>query len=63
MKPYKFQPYLKTTIWDGEQIAPFKGLDNHQPNVGESWEISGVPGQCTESQLSICNFHISIHNA
>ena len=26
MKPYKFQPYLKTTIWGGYQIAPFKGI-------------------------------------
>ena len=40
MKPY----YLKTTIWGGYQIAPFKGIFNAQPNVGESWEISGVPG-------------------
>ena len=40
MKPYKFQPYLKTTIWGGYQIAPFKGIFNAQPNVGESWEIS-----------------------
>ena len=26
MKPYKFEPYLKTTIWGGYQIAPFKGI-------------------------------------
>ncbi len=39
MKPYKFEPYLKTTIWGGYQIAPFKGIFNAQPNVGESWEI------------------------
>ena len=44
MKPYKFQPYLKTTIWGGYQIAPFKGIYTAQPNIGESWEISGVPG-------------------
>ena len=43
MKPYKFQPYLKTTIWGGYQIAPFKGIYTAQPNIGESWEISGVP--------------------
>ena len=43
MKPYKFQPYLKTTIWGGYQIAPFKGICTAQPNIGESWEISGVP--------------------
>ncbi|MGN0234831.1 MAG: type I phosphomannose isomerase catalytic subunit [Paludibacteraceae bacterium] len=44
MKPYKFDPYLRTTIWGGYQIAPFKGIYTAQPNIGESWEISGVPG-------------------
>ena len=44
MKPYKFEPYLKTTIWGGYQIAPFKGIYTAQPNIGESWEISGVSG-------------------
>ena len=47
MKPYKFEPYLKTTIWGGYQIAPFKGIYTAQPNIGESWEISGV--SCHES--------------
>ena len=44
MKPYKFAPYLKTTIWGGYQIAPFKDIYTAQPNIGESWEISAVPG-------------------
>ena len=44
MKPYKFQPYLRTMIWGGYQIAPFKGIFTEQPNIGESWEISSVPG-------------------
>lgn len=44
MKPYKFEPYLKTTIWGGYQIAPFKKIYTAQPNIGESWEISGVSG-------------------
>ena len=44
MKPYKFKPFLKTTLWGGYQIAPFKGIYTAQPNIGESWEISGVPG-------------------
>lgn len=44
MKPYKFEPYLKTTIWGGQRIAPFKDVKTDLPNVGESWEISGVPG-------------------
>jgi len=42
MKPYKFEPYLKTTLWGGYQIAPFKGIFTAQPNIGESWEVSGV---------------------
>ena len=44
MKPYKFEPYLKTTIWGGCRIAQFKGICTTQPDIGESWEISGVPG-------------------
>lgn len=44
MKPYKFAPYLRTMIWGGFQIAPFKGIFTAQPNIGESWEISSVPG-------------------
>ena len=44
MKPYKFAPYLRTMIWGGYQIAPFKGIFTAQPNIGESWEISSVPG-------------------
>ena len=44
MKPYKFAPYLRTTNWGGYQIAPFKGIFTAQPNIGESWEISAVPG-------------------
>ena len=44
MKPYKFKPYLKTTIWGGEMIAAFKGIKTDVTRVGESWEISGVPG-------------------
>ncbi|MGM9713456.1 MAG: type I phosphomannose isomerase catalytic subunit [Prevotella sp.] len=44
MKPYKFKPILKPTIWGGDKIAPFKGMDTTQKNIGESWEISGVEG-------------------
>ena len=44
MKPLKFQPLLKSTIWGGSKIIAFKHLDVKQEKVGESWEISGVPG-------------------
>ena len=40
----KFKPILKTVVWGGEKIAPFKGIRTDQHNIGESWELSGVPG-------------------
>lgn len=42
MKPLKFSPLLKSTLWGGDKIIPFKHLDCNQKDVGESWEISGV---------------------
>lgn len=42
MYPFKFNPILKSTIWGGEKIIPFKHLNIEQPQVGESWEISNV---------------------
>lgn len=47
MKPLKFKALLKQTIWGGDKIIPFKHLDDYLENVGESWEISGVPGNET----------------
>lgn len=44
MKPFKFEPYLKETIWGGKQIADYKGIRSTSENIGESWEISGVKG-------------------
>ena len=44
MKPLKFEPLLKSTIWGGNKIINFKHLNLQQEKVGESWEISGVPG-------------------
>lgn len=43
MTPYKFQPVLKTPLWGGRDIVQLKGLSSPEL-VGESWEISGVPG-------------------
>lgn len=42
MKPLKFEPLLKSTIWGGNKIIKYKHLDSQQENVGESWEVSGV---------------------
>ena len=41
---YKFRPILKTIVWGGEKIAPFKGIQTSQEHIGESWELSGVKG-------------------
>ena len=40
---YKFKPLLKSTLWGGEKIIPFKQLNSTMTQVGESWELSGVP--------------------
>ena len=44
---FKFEPLLKQTLWGGDRIIPFKHLETQMSNVGESWEISGVPGNET----------------
>lgn len=44
MEPIKFEPLLKQTIWGGDKITKFKRLDTDKAQVGESWEVSGVPG-------------------
>ena len=43
--PIKFEPQLKTVLWGGDKIIPFKNLDSGLQQVGESWEISAVPGR------------------
>ncbi len=44
MYPLKFEPILKSLVWGGAQIAPYKGIETDQKNIGESWELSGVKG-------------------
>lgn len=45
MEPIKFKPILKQTLWGGGKIVNFKGIDGHEgEQIGESWELSGVPG-------------------
>lgn len=39
---YKFKPILKSMLWGGEKILPYKGIVLDQKQIGESWEISGV---------------------
>lgn len=44
MYPLKFIPILKTTLWGGEKIIPYKKIESSQKNVGESWELSDIKG-------------------
>ena len=40
--PITFKPILKSIIWGGADICPFKGITPAQEGIGESWEISHV---------------------
>lgn len=42
--PLRFKPYLKSVIWGGNKICGYKGIGQQASNIGESWEISAVPG-------------------
>ena len=44
MYPLKFEPLLKSVVWGGEKIVPYKGIESDAKNVGESWELSAVHG-------------------
>ena len=40
----KFEPILKTVLWGGEKLIALKGLTTDLTRIGESWEVSDVPG-------------------
>ena len=43
--PLKFKPIIKDKIWGGDTLSKFYNKrQNNLPNIGESWEISGVHG-------------------
>ena len=43
--PLKFKTIFKDKIWGGQKIRTVLGKDfGNLPNCGETWEISGVPG-------------------
>lgn len=44
---FTFRPLLKQTLWGGQRIAAYKRLADAPAGVGESWELSGVPGSET----------------
>jgi len=44
MQIYQFEPILKPVLWGGDKIAALKGLPASDEPIGESWELSAVPG-------------------
>ncbi len=43
----KFEPILKDKIWGGRKLHTILNKESESPNVGESWEISDVDGDCS----------------
>ena len=39
-----FEPVFVHLIWGGRRIAQFKGLPSQGDDIGESWELSPMPG-------------------
>lgn len=42
--PLLFEPNLHTVVWGGSQLCPYKGIAPSVDPIGESWEVSAVPG-------------------
>lgn len=58
--PIAFFPYLKSVIWGGSKICSYKNIEQSEPNIGESWEISAVPGhESVVSEGSYKNWKIT----
>lgn len=47
MQPLKFREVTKSPLWAGKDIVTFKHYPEGTAPIGESWEISGVPGDET----------------
>ena len=41
----QFRPQLFPMIWGGHSLARYKGIEAECDNIGESWEVSAVPGK------------------
>ena len=49
LQPLKFKPILKSKIWGDGKLYDLLGKgDGTDPNLGESWELSGVEGDISE---------------
>ena len=46
--PLKFKPILKDKIWGGTKLAEQFNKSSNSNQLGESWEISTVPGDVSE---------------
>ena len=42
--PIVFRPYFKQVIWGGDKICAYKRIPAPADHIGESWEISAIPG-------------------
>ena len=45
MRIYKFKSILKSVLWGGNRLATFKEMPQFDEPVGESWELSAMPGR------------------
>ena len=45
MQIYKFNSILKPVLWGGDKIVTFKRLPASGEPIGESWELSAIPGR------------------
>lgn len=44
MQIYKFNSIFKPVLWGGDKLMAFKGLPACGEPIGESWELSAMPG-------------------
>ena len=45
MQIFKFNSNLKPVLWGGHKLLTFKGLPASNEYIGESWELSAMPGR------------------
>lgn len=43
--PLLFQNNFHELVWGGDKIRPMKGLERNDQPIGESWEVSAIPGK------------------
>ena len=45
MQIYKFNSILRHVLWGGDKLVDFKRLPVSEEPIGESWELSAMPGR------------------